>query len=120
MERKGHWDLPVDVLWLLIWGLASSAWCLAAAQELGATFDEPFYISKGLEHWRMGSYKPLLKAGTMPLPVDVTTLPLYVWERFLGIAWDPVQDMDRLLPVARASTLVFWWLLLFYGWRAGR
>ena len=31
----------VDGLWLLCFGLASTVWCLTAAAELGATFDEP-------------------------------------------------------------------------------
>jgi hypothetical protein len=51
----------------------------------------------------------------MPLPVDVDTLPLYLWERWRGESFDPAQDLDRLLPLARAGTLVFWWLLLIYG-----
>src|SRR5262249_5431703 len=28
-------------------------------------------------------------------------------------------DFGRLLPVARGTNLVFWWLLLIYGWRLG-
>ena len=39
----------LDVAWLLLWGLASSAWFLTAASQLGATFDEPFYVSEGLQ-----------------------------------------------------------------------
>ena len=39
----------VDVLWLLAVGVATSAWCLAAAPRLGATFDEPIYLQRGLE-----------------------------------------------------------------------
>ena len=32
----------VDALWLLVFGLASSAWCLTAATRLSATLpDEP-------------------------------------------------------------------------------
>ena len=38
----------IDGLWLLAFGLASSAWCLTAAAELGATFDEPLYLNAGL------------------------------------------------------------------------
>jgi hypothetical protein len=91
-----------------------------AAHELGATFDEPVYVQKGLEVWHAGSHHGLMKLGTMPLPVDVETLPLYAWERWQGTRFDPVKDLSRLLPVARAGTLVFWWLLLAYGWRAGR
>jgi hypothetical protein len=109
-----------DVLWFLFWAIGSSVWCLTAAQQLGATFDEPLYVERGLEVWRTGSHAGLLHVGTMPLPVDVETFPLHVWERWHGIRLDPVNDLERLLPWARAMTLVFWWLLLFYGWHAGR
>lgn len=113
-ERFGDW------LWFLVCGVVSSIWCLTAAGRLGATFDEPIYLSRGLEHWRTGSYHPLLQLGTMPLPVDVETLPLYLWERWRGVPFDSVTDFERLLPVARAMALVFWWLLLGYGRLAGR
>jgi hypothetical protein len=106
-----------DWLWFLAWGLFSSAWCVLAAHQLGATFDEPIYLQRGLDAWRTGSHQGLLRLGTMPLPVDVCTLPLYVAERWTGTPLDPVGDMERLLPWARAGTLVFWWLLLFFGWR---
>jgi hypothetical protein len=109
-----------DGLWLLLWGIASSAWCVTAAGQLSATFDEPLYVHLGLEGWRSGSHGALLRVGTMPLPVDVQTLPLYLWERWHGTELDPVGDLDRLLPWARAGTLVFWWLLLIYGRLAGR
>jgi hypothetical protein len=66
----------LDRAWLLIVGLASSAWCLSAAAELGATFDEPIYMARGLDGWRRGTHGPLLNVGTMPLPTDVATLPL--------------------------------------------
>jgi hypothetical protein len=56
----------------------------------------------------------------MPLPADLDTLPLYLWERWHGVTFDPVRDLDSLLPSARACTLVFWWLLLFYARLAGR
>jgi hypothetical protein len=110
----------VDALWLVVWGLLSSAWCLTAAGQLGATFDEPLYLARGLEGWRSGSHGGLLRVGTMPLPIDVQTLPLHLYERATGTTLDPVADCDRLLPWARAGTLVFWWLLLFYAMRAGR
>jgi len=109
-----------SALWFLAWGVASSIWCLTAAGQLGATFDEPVYVTRGLEGWRTGSHHGLLKMGTMPLPADVQTLPLYLWERWTGVAFDPASDLDRLLPWARATTLLFWWLLLGYGWLAGR
>ncbi len=110
----------LDLSWFLAWALASSVWCVAAAGQLGATFDEPFYIARGLEFWRTGSHGGLLRKGTMPLPVDLVTLPVSLWERWRGIPFDPVSDLERVLPLARAATLVFWWGLLIYGWRSGR
>jgi hypothetical protein len=56
----------------------------------------------------------------MPLPVDVATGPLYLWERWRGTPIDLTTEWDRVLPWARAGNLVFWWLLLGYGWLAGR
>jgi hypothetical protein len=109
-----------EVLWFLAWAIASSVWCVTAAGRLGATFDEPFYISRGLEHWRTGSYRELLRLGTMPLPVDVQTLPLYFWECCRGSPLDVIDDWDSILPWARGATLSFWWLLLLYGWRSAR
>lgn len=113
-------SLLLDALWFLFWAIASSVWCLSASRQLGATFDEPIYIARGLEGWRAGSHAGLLHLGTMPLPVDVQTLPLFLWERWRGVPFDAAADLERLLPVARAATLIFWWLLLFYGWRFGR
>jgi hypothetical protein len=120
MERRPWSGWLVDCLWILVWGAASSAWCLTAAQQLGATFDEPIYVTRGLQHWRTGSHAGLMQLGTMPLPVDVQTLPLYVAERWRGTPFDATADLDRLLPWARAATLVFWWLLLLHAWLAGR
>jgi hypothetical protein len=110
----------VDGLWLLVFGLASSAWCVTAAAQVGVTFDEPLYVKAGLVNWRTGSNKLLMRAGTMPLPVDVQTLPVYLWERHRGQEFDPVADLHTVLPVCRAANLVFWWLLLVYTMRLGR
>ena len=110
----------LDWLWFLAWAVASSAWCVTAAGQLSATFDEPVYVGTGLESWRTGSIAPLMRLGTMPLPVDVQTLPLYLWERGHGTRFDAATDLDRLLPWARAANLPFWWLLLFYARLAGR
>ena len=110
----------IDGLWLLAFGLASSAWCLTAAAELGATFDEPLYLNAGLASWRTGSNKLLMSAGTMPLPVDVQTLPVYLWERSRGQAFHAYRDIESILPVARAANLAFWWMLLIYAMRLGR
>jgi hypothetical protein len=80
---------------------ASCAAILANSARLGATFDEPFYISKGLDHWRSGSYRTLMRAGTMPLPVDVQTLPLYIWERERGTPFNPIFDMNSPAALLR-------------------
>jgi hypothetical protein len=109
-----------DGMWLAGWVAASSLWCVTASQRLGATFDEPFYVHAGLEAWRTGSHRALLKKGTMPLPADVQTLPLYVRERWHGERFDTPTRFAESLAWARAMTLPFWWLLLWYGMRAGR
>jgi len=109
-----------DTLWLLAWGVASSAWCVTAADHIGATFDEPLYVQHGLERWRSGSMARLMKLGTMPLPVDVQTLPLYLWERWRGTPIDPQHELHLVLPYARAATLFFWWLLLVHVGLAAR
>jgi hypothetical protein len=108
-----------DWFWIAAWMIGSSLYCVTSAAQLGATFDEPLYIARGLERWRSGSHAGLLRLGTMPLPADVQTLPLYLRERWSGVPFDPNTDLDRLLPWARAANLAFWWLLLGYGWLAG-
>jgi hypothetical protein len=109
-----------DWLWFLAWGLASSVWCVTTAWQIGPTFDEPLYVARGLECWRTGSHAGLMRLGTMPLPIDVETFPLYLWERWHDVSFDPDRDVDRVLPWARAGTLVFWWVLLFYARLMGR
>lgn len=119
MTTPPPWTL-LDFAWLLaVVGLSSAA-CLAAGAELGATFDEPFYIDKGLDCWRTGSYRALMRAGTMPLPVDAQTLPIYLMERHRGYPVDPAREMADILPIARAMTLPFWWLLLLSSFRLAR
>ncbi len=105
---------------LLLAALLSSAWCVTAGRELSATFDEPTYLQEGLARWRTGSMAGLLKLGTMPLPVDVQTLPLFAWERWHGTPINLDTDFDRVLPWARACSLLFWWLLLIYVWLSAR
>jgi hypothetical protein len=117
-SRRGGWI--IDVVWLLAWGVASSVWCVTASAKLSATFDEPIYVTRGLDRWRTGSHAGLLQLGTMPLPPDLQTLPLYLAERWRGTPFDATTDFERLLPWARAGTLVFWWLLLVHGFLAGR
>jgi hypothetical protein len=120
MERSRWRERIFEVVWLLAWGAASSVWCVTASAKLSATFDEPIYVTRGLERWRTGSHAGLLQLGTMPLPPDLQTLPLYLAERWRGVRFDVAADFERLLPWARAANLVFWWLLLVHAWLAGR
>jgi hypothetical protein len=114
------WRRLGDIAWFLVWAAASSAWCLTAAAYLGPTFDEPLYVNHGLNNWRQSTKQGLLHYGTMPLPIDVQTLPLYLWEQASGATIDPVADLQRILWYCRAMTLLFWWLLLWYARLAGR
>jgi hypothetical protein len=107
-------------VWLFVFGVASSLACLTAAHRLGATFDEPVYLEKGLQAWRTGSHHGLIRMGTMPLPADLQTLPLYLTERCIGHPWDLRSDFGRLLPWFRTGTLVFWWVLVVYAMRIGK
>jgi hypothetical protein len=109
-----------DAAWFVCCLALSSCWCWTAARQLGATFDEPTYIARGLDYWRTGSHRGLMVLGTMPLAVDATTLPLYLWERSQHITIDPVVDLGWALPWARSVTLLFWLLLLWYGRLLGR
>jgi hypothetical protein len=120
MQAPGREKKRLDVIWLLVCAIASSVWCLTASTQLGATFDEPLYLARGLDCWRTGSHHGLIKLGTMPLPIDVQTLPLFVYERWTGTTLDPIADCDYLLLYARAGTLAFWWLLLLYAMLTGR
>lgn len=118
--HRGGSATAFDWLWLLAWALASAAWCLTASAELSATFDEPLFVTRGLEAWRSGSHGSLLRLGVMPLSAEVQTLPLFIAESWHGTPFDAAADLDTLLPWARAATLGFWWLLLIYAWRAAR
>jgi hypothetical protein len=120
MGRAGKRGWIFDWLWFVAWAAASSVWCWTAGWNLGATFDEPVYIARGLDGWRTGSHQGLLRLGTMPLALDLDTLPLYLRECWQGNRFDADKDLEQLLPWARTGTLVFWWLLLFYGRLAGR
>ena len=109
-----------DITWLVIVFILSSAWCLTASRRIGATFDEPIYLQAGLDGWRSGSHHGLLRLGTMPLPADVQTLPLYLMERRRGHPWNLETESVAAIHIARTANLLFWGLLLVYGWRAGR
>lgn len=80
--------------------------------SVGPTFDEPTYLECGLKGWREGTHKPLMRLGTMPLPVDLSTLPLAIIEWSGFHSWNLKQDFDGALRIARAASIVFWWLLL--------
>ena len=116
--ENGSWR--IDVVWVLAFGLLSSVWCLTAAQQVGATYDEPVYLVGGMHFWRTGSFDPLLAKGTMPLPIAVTTLPVRIYELCRGSRIDLETEFDLALALARPATLVFWWLLLIYGYIVGR
>jgi hypothetical protein len=115
-ERRALWR---DWVWVLTWAALSSVWCAMAARQLSATFDEVGYLKVGLDRWQTGSFRQLKHMGTMPLPVDVCTLPLTLAERATGRPIDLDADLAYWLPVARAAALSFWWLLLIYAWRTG-
>ena len=109
-----------DVAWFLVVAVLSSAWCVTAGARLGPTFDENLYLTAGVDGWRTGSNKQLMSWGAMPLPIDAVTLPIYLWERGRGEPFSVLDETPRLLPVARAAALPFWWAVLFYGMLWGR
>src|SRR5690349_1705347 len=113
MNRRGE---IFDLLWLLFCACASTVWCWTAANQLGATFDEPTYIRYGLDRWNSGSYRELMRKGAMPFAVDVQTLPIHVWEKAHGSK----MPFPARLRWARTASFVFWWGLLVYTLRAGR
>jgi hypothetical protein len=108
-----------DWLWVLACVALSAAWCLTAGARLGVTFDEPIYVTTGLADWHAGGHRGLMRLGTMPLPIDVQTLPLALSESSRRAPFE-LAELPRRLPQARAMTLAFWILLLLSGWRAGR
>lgn len=109
-----------DLAWLIAFGVVSSIWCVSVARQIGATYDEPTYLEHGLHFWRTGSHRQLMRLGTMPLPVDVQTLPLSIAERINGRPWDWDADCERILPWMRHGNLIFWWLLLIAGMKLGQ
>ncbi len=116
-QKAARW---LDGFIILLVGVLSSLALVDAAQRLGATCDEPFYIRSGLHYWRTGDLGPLLSKGTMPLPVQICTFPVWLAEQSRAAPFTTWLDLDEILPIARSGTLLFWWLLLFYGWRIAR
>lgn len=109
-----------SLVWVVCFGVASSLWCVTTARELGATFDEPTYLTNGMHFWHTGSHRTLMRLGTMPLPVDVQTFPLAVAEWLTGKTWNLETDFRRALIWMRHGNLVFWWLLLIFAYRIAR
>jgi hypothetical protein len=119
--EESRWARIADWIWFLLCAGLSTFWCITAAAELGATFDEPIDLNNGLAFWHTGSHYPLLKLGAMPLPMDLATLPVYLWERWQGVVVDFRQGAPyTALFCARVTLLIFWWLLLVYGRLAAR
>ena len=103
----------------LVVALATTLWIIGSSQRLSATFDEPVYLQCGLNCWSHHTHKPLMRLGTMPLPVDVETFPLHLWHWWHQTTpnWD--NDFGWMLTVARTTALLFWWNLLLQCWRLG-
>jgi hypothetical protein len=120
MDEDTRREKICNVIWFIVCAAVSSSWCIATAFELGATFDEPLYLERGLDYWHTGSHSGLLRVGTMPVPVDWQTLPIYLWERWRGQPFEVKTEAENLLKWARVGTLLFWWLLLFYAWKTAR
>lgn len=110
-------NLPI-VLSLLL-GVTTTLWIMGSSSRLSATFDEPVYLKCGLDCWKNHTHKPLMRLGTMPLPVDLETLPLHIWFSFTGNSMDWEKDFGWMLAVARTAAIVFWWNLLFQCFRLG-
>ena len=97
----------------------TSLWIVKSSSQLSATFDEPVYLKCGLDCWANNTHKPLMRLGTMPLPVDVATLPIHIWYSWTGKAPDWEADFGWMLAVARTTALIFWWNLLLQCFRLG-
>lgn len=108
-----------DLLFLAALIVGTSFVISHSTRQLSATFDETFYLDAGLTSWRTGSNKMLMKAGTMPLPIELETLPLYLIERNRGVPFRPESDFSEMLTISRRVNLLFWSALLVYGWRIG-
>ncbi len=108
-----------DFIWLaaILWG--SSLLVYETSKQLSATFDETFYMKCGLTFWRERTNAELMRAGTMPLPVHVQSLPVYLVEQFREKPFDLTEDYGTILSYMRATNLIFWGLLLIYVFRLG-
>ena len=120
MPERSRRDRVLDALVLVSAFAFAALYARGTASRIGPAFDETTYVAEGLAVFRTGSHAGLLKLGTMPLPVDVATLPLALAEKLGGGPFDPRSDLDVLLPLARAGALPFLAILLGAGMRLGR
>jgi hypothetical protein len=107
-------------LWLLLWCIFGSIWCVTSGARIGPTYDEPFYLEEGLKIWRTGKPGGLLQKGTMPFPIILATAPVRAWELLRGRPFDLGTEFHEALAIARPATLIFWWLLIVYGFLLAR
>ena len=109
--------IPKLLAFLLV--ACTTLWISGSSLSLSATFDEPVYLKCGLDCWANHTHKPLMRLGTMPLPVDLETLPLNLWYWWHQTTPDFNNDFGWMLTVARTTALLFWWNLLMQCWRLG-
>jgi hypothetical protein len=107
-------------LWLVFWCVLGSIWCLSSGRQIGATYDEPFNLEGGLKTWRTGQPGLLLQKGNMPLPDVVFAAPVRAWELLRGKPVDLDAEQHNAVALARPVNLVFWWLLVGYGFLLAR
>ena len=63
-------------------------------------------MANALDFWRTGSHYQLLRLGAMPLPMDVSALPLSVWERWQGVPINVRRgDQSAALWLARLGAV---------------
>ena len=96
--------IPKLLAFLLV--ACTTLWISASSLSLSATFDEPVYLKCGLDCWANHTHKPLMRLGTMPLPVDLETLPLNLWYWWHQTTPDFNNDFGWMLTVARTTALL--------------
>ena len=107
---------PIVLAWCLAFAAMSTAWCWSTAWNIGPTFDEPLYLRTALNCWSQRDHKPLLAWGTMPLPAEVQSGPLFLFDAVWPLG-QLHKDSVGWVPVARMTSIVFWWLLLWATYR---
>ncbi|MBA4188002.1 MAG: hypothetical protein C0467_08280 [Planctomycetaceae bacterium] len=118
----GRRDLWIDLAWFAILAVWSAAWCLTAADRIGATFDEPFYLGTALDRSPQGLVGVTAINGVMPLPVMTATIPvrLHEWRTGTQLEEKNTVELIKLLGAARGTNLFWFWLLIFAAMRLGR